>query len=621
MSKAKAEISIYHIIDISKVTRYYKLQSSTASVPGVPTTNPPSGWTATEPAYTSGSTNTLYFVDLTEFTNGTFKYSAVSKSSSYEAAKAAYNKAVSTEQFVTNHMELTDNGLVVGNLTGETLQGNVLIDTDSVDVRVGEKVVASYQGKNIYLGKDSAESVIDLCDGTGTIENRSFRGDEWRTLNIRSNGSIRLDSMDENALYSNTSIFNDDGSESMYSSSMFLTAYPRWVEDADLVNDNRGISIHDHFSKIAYNNGSSSIAAESQASIDLIANERESIVDITSRVEYEDYSDSPHLTVIGKREGEVGGAYEGEVYSYASINADKIHLMTNELLVSDRNHSVDSKSGIKRVLLSSVNGNDYWGMVTPEGSESGWIRTTTSGIIPHAQDSTDGVSSLGTSSWPFKAIYGRNIYTRKVNDTIGMDTDGDIIVPIGKGYHSYLSNGATTRSLIYMNSNQNTVVGYGGYSNNDGDTSVYGKAVGITSKGAINITSPTAGLSGRAYGVNNSLWSGAHYMNENQTVTLTEAVKAQPHGIILMWSLYSGGAASNSDFNYTFIPKKHVISAAAKGVSCFLTSASMGNVTTKYVYVDNTTIKGHVNNTGTESTDSGIEKNASAFVLRQVIGV
>ena len=50
-------------------------------------------WQLTEPAYTSGSTNTLYFTDCTEFTNGMFKYSDVSKSSSYEAAKAAYNKA------------------------------------------------------------------------------------------------------------------------------------------------------------------------------------------------------------------------------------------------------------------------------------------------------------------------------------------------------------------------------------------------------------------------------------------------------------------------------------------------------------------------------------------------
>lgn len=102
MAKAKAEITISYLIDILSVTRYYKLQSSTASAPAAPTTNPPSGWSPTEPAYTTGSTNTLYFVDLTIFTNDTFKYSAVSKSSSYEAAKEAYNKAVNAQNTADN---------------------------------------------------------------------------------------------------------------------------------------------------------------------------------------------------------------------------------------------------------------------------------------------------------------------------------------------------------------------------------------------------------------------------------------------------------------------------------------------------------------------------------------
>lgn len=59
-------------------------------------------WVVTEPAYTAGSTNTLYFVDVTTFTNGTFKCSNVSQSSSYEAAKEAYNKAASVESRVIN---------------------------------------------------------------------------------------------------------------------------------------------------------------------------------------------------------------------------------------------------------------------------------------------------------------------------------------------------------------------------------------------------------------------------------------------------------------------------------------------------------------------------------------
>ena len=96
--KAKAEITLATIRDVQSVTRYYLLQSSTSSIPSKPTVNPPGGsWVKTEPSYTSGSTNSLYFTDLTVFTDGSFSYSDVSLSSSYEAAKAAYNKAVAAE--------------------------------------------------------------------------------------------------------------------------------------------------------------------------------------------------------------------------------------------------------------------------------------------------------------------------------------------------------------------------------------------------------------------------------------------------------------------------------------------------------------------------------------------
>lgn len=103
MARAKAEITITHLVDISSVTRYYLLQSSTVAAPSKPTTHPPpSAWILTEPSYTSGSTNTLYFVDCTIFTNAKFKYSEVSKSSAYEAAKAAYNKAAAVETRMTS---------------------------------------------------------------------------------------------------------------------------------------------------------------------------------------------------------------------------------------------------------------------------------------------------------------------------------------------------------------------------------------------------------------------------------------------------------------------------------------------------------------------------------------
>lgn len=93
--KAKAEITLYKIISVYKVVRYYLLQSSTLAAPSKPADGAVIGsnWSKTEPSYTSGSTSTLYFVDQTVLSNGALKYSEVSKSSSYEAAKEAWNKA------------------------------------------------------------------------------------------------------------------------------------------------------------------------------------------------------------------------------------------------------------------------------------------------------------------------------------------------------------------------------------------------------------------------------------------------------------------------------------------------------------------------------------------------
>ena len=91
---ARDTISLAEIRDIESVTWYYKLQASTAQPPSKPTTDTPTGWSTTEPTYTEGSTNSLYIVQKTKYTDDTFSYSDVSLSTSYEASKAAYNKSV-----------------------------------------------------------------------------------------------------------------------------------------------------------------------------------------------------------------------------------------------------------------------------------------------------------------------------------------------------------------------------------------------------------------------------------------------------------------------------------------------------------------------------------------------
>ena len=112
--KSSATITLSCVVDVYSTTRYYLLQPSTLNKPAKPTTNPPTGgWTDTEPTYTAGSTNSLYFTDLTVFSDGTWAYSLVSLSSAYEAAKAAYNKAAAAQTAASDALE-TVTGMSVG---------------------------------------------------------------------------------------------------------------------------------------------------------------------------------------------------------------------------------------------------------------------------------------------------------------------------------------------------------------------------------------------------------------------------------------------------------------------------------------------------------------------------
>lgn len=157
--KAKAEITIFNVKDVKSVTRYYLLQSSTATAPPKPTTiNPGSNWKTTEPSYTDGSTNTLYFVDLTIMSDGkTFSYSDVSKSSSYEAAKEAWNKA--------NNAQKTADGIA----------NNIYIP-GTVQINGGKIQAGSLDVSKILMGDPS--NLSQLSEHTYTNLGWSSKSDE-----------------------------------------------------------------------------------------------------------------------------------------------------------------------------------------------------------------------------------------------------------------------------------------------------------------------------------------------------------------------------------------------------------------------------------------------------------
>lgn len=82
-----------------------------------------------------------------------------------------YGQAIEAAKTATNYMAFNEvaTGLVIGDMTASTLGKNVLIDSDSVDIRNGSTTLASFGAKKITLGQNAQDSVIDLCDGAGRI--------------------------------------------------------------------------------------------------------------------------------------------------------------------------------------------------------------------------------------------------------------------------------------------------------------------------------------------------------------------------------------------------------------------------------------------------------------------
>ena len=187
--KASANITLSAVRDLESCTRYYLLQSSTSAAPSKPTTKPPGGnWVTAEPAYTTGSTNSLYTVDLNVFSDGSWAYSEVSLSSSYEAAKAAYNKAAGAETAAQAAQESVDNLQIGGRnlllhtaepeaedlvLTRSTISGDVMTLTPTsaaayVKYKTG-LTLGDLRGKKLVFSVDVREIESPAGYGTDTI--------------------------------------------------------------------------------------------------------------------------------------------------------------------------------------------------------------------------------------------------------------------------------------------------------------------------------------------------------------------------------------------------------------------------------------------------------------------
>lgn len=211
--KGSATVTLSQYRDTESVTRYYKLQSSSMAAPDKPANvkpnEIPAGWSKAEPA--CDITKTLYTCDVTVFSDKTTHVSDVSKSTSYEAAKEAWNKAQTAQNTANEAAKTADNyisadstGIMVSENKGATKEtpsnatkNNVLITEQDVQIRNGQKVVASY-GDSIRLG-EAASQHISVDNAGLAIQDGDKKQFEVRTF---SNGQtftdvwLNVDTMD-----------------------------------------------------------------------------------------------------------------------------------------------------------------------------------------------------------------------------------------------------------------------------------------------------------------------------------------------------------------------------------------------------------------------------------------
>lgn len=185
--KGSATVTLSQYRDTESVTRYYKLQSSSMAAPDKPTNvkpnETPAGWSKSEPA--CDITKTLYTCDVTVFSDKTTHVSDISKSTSYEAAKEAWNKAQTAQNTATEAAKSADNyistdstGIMISENKAEVKElpmnatkSNVLVTQQNVQIRNGQKVLATY-GEATEIGEPSGGNIrisktgIELNDGT-----------------------------------------------------------------------------------------------------------------------------------------------------------------------------------------------------------------------------------------------------------------------------------------------------------------------------------------------------------------------------------------------------------------------------------------------------------------------
>lgn len=288
--------------------------------------------------------------------------------------------------------------------------------------------------------------------------------------------------------------------------------------------------------------------------------------------------------------------------------------VANTLQVQYRIKENDANYSEWRTLEHSLDGNTYSVFATISGLN--YLSTYT--IQTRAVDKLMTVNSIE------KVVNTVPVFDWSENEfnfNVNVSFPNKNIKEANIGIRSTNSEGTSISCLVPNTDDDSLMLGWGNYNAGIGRTNIYGKEINLATTdyaGNINANGKLM-VNGREYAVNKVLWSGGYYMTSEHKITFSENVSEQPHGIVLVFSYYSGGA-QNYYFQSFFIPKELIDLQSGYGHTFVLAGTNFNPIGTKYMYIGDTGISGNDNNKATGTTN-GITYNNAAFVLRYVIGV
>lgn len=115
------------------------------------------------------------------------------------------------------------------------------------------------------------------------------------------------------------------------------------------------------------------------------------------------------------------------------------------------------------------------------------------------------------------------------------------------------------------------------------------------------------------------------FMNENQSITLSEKISQQPTGIVIIWSAYRDGQSQNFHWYFQFVPK-FILSLPTTtkrfDTDIFLCAGGQSQYAAmKELTITDDVIYGRIGNSSNKLVVNGITCVNNEWVLRAVIGV